>query len=212
MARIPEEIIARISDAADIHDVVSGYVQLKRRGRNWFGLCPFHQEKTPSFSVNPEKQIFYCFGCGKGGNAITFVMELEKLEFVEAVQRLGERYGIPVELSGTTDPRKKATVQQVLDLCELAADIYRENLQGGAGAEVRAYLKQRGVTDASQALFRIGYALPGWDNLLKAVGTQKFTQEALNQSGLFASGERGPYDRFRSRIMFPIANVTGRVV
>ncbi len=212
MARIPEETINRIRDAADILDVVSGYVQLKRRGRNWFGLCPFHQEKTPSFSVNPQKMIFHCFGCGKGGNAITFVMELEKLEFVEAVQRLGERYGIPVELSGTTDPRKKATVQQVLDLCELAADIYRENLQGGAGAKVRAYLKQRGITDASQALFKIGYALPGWDNLLKAAGTQKFTQEALNQSGLFASGERGPYDRFRSRIMFPIANVTGRVV
>ena len=212
MARIPEETINRIRDAADILDVVSGYVQLKRRGRNWFGLCPFHQEKTPSFSVNPEKQIFHCFGCGKGGNAFIFVMEMEKLEFVEAVQRLGEQYGIPVELSGTTDPRKKATVQQVLDLCELAADIYRENLQGVAGAEVRAYLKQRGVTDASQALFKIGYALPGWDNLLKAVGTQKFTQEALSQSGLFASGERGPYDRFRSRIMFPIANVTGRVV
>ncbi len=212
MARIPEETINRIRDAADILDVVSGYVQLKRRGRNWFGLCPFHQEKTPSFSVNPQKQIFHCFGCGKGGNAISFVMELEKLEFVEAVQRLGERYGIPVELSGTTDPRKKATVQQVLDLCELAADIYRENLQSDAGAKVRAYLKQRGVTDASQALFKIGYALPGWDNLLKAVGTQKFTQEALNQSGLFASGDRGPYDRFRSRIMFPITNVAGRVV
>ncbi len=212
MARIPEETINRIRDAADILDVVSGYVQLKRRGHNWFGLCPFHQEKTPSFSVNPQKQIFHCFGCGRGGNAISFVMELENLEFVEAVQRLGEKYGIPVELSGTIDPRKKATVQQVLDLCELAADIYRENLQGRAGAKVRAYLKQRGITDASQALFKIGYALPGWDNLLKAAGTQKFTQEALSQSGLFASGERGPYDRFRSRIMFPITNIAERVV
>jgi len=212
MARIPEETINRIRDAADILDVVSGYVQLKRRGRNWFGLCPFHQEKTPSFSVNPQKQIFHCFGCGKGGNAITFVMELEKLEFVEAVQRLGERYGIPVELSGTTDPRRKATVQQVLDLCELAAESYQKNLKGSAGAEVRAYLEQRGITEPTQALFKIGYALPGWDNLLKVVGTKKYSQEALNQSGLFVAGDKGPYDRFRSRIMFPISNVVGRVV
>lgn len=212
MARIPEETIARIRDAADILDVVSGYVQLKRRGRNWFGLCPFHQEKTPSFSVNPQKQIFHCFGCGRGGNAITFVMELEKLEFVEAVQRLGEKYGIPVELSGTTDPRKKATVQQILDLCDLAADSYQKNLQGDAGTGVRDYLKGRGITETTQALFRIGYAPPGWDNLLKAIETGKFSREALNQSGLFAAGERGPYDRFRSRIMFPITNTTGRVV
>jgi len=212
MARIPEETINRIRDTADILDVVSSYVQLKRRGRNWFGLCPFHQEKTPSFSVNQQKQIFHCFGCGRGGNAITFVMELEKLEFVEAVQRLGEQYGIPVELTGTTDPRRKATVQQILDLNDLAAALYQKNLQGRSGAKVRAYLKQRGLTEAAQVLFKIGYALPGWDNLLKAVGTQKFTQEALSQSGLFASGERGPYDRFRSRIMFPITNIAGRVV
>ncbi|UCH62325.1 MAG: DNA primase [Fidelibacterota bacterium] len=212
MARIPEETINRIRDAADILDVVSGYVQLKRRGRNWFGLCPFHQEKTPSFSINQQKQIFHCFGCGRGGNAITFVMELEKLEFVEAVQRLGERYGIPVELSGTTDPRRKATVQQVLDLCELAADSYRKNLQGSAGAGVRAYLEQRGITGSTQALFKIGYALPGWDHLLKAAGARKFSHEALNQSGLFIAGDKGPYDRFRSRIMFPITNIAGRVV
>ncbi len=212
MARIPEETINRIRDAADILDVVSGYVQLKRRGRNWFGLCPFHQEKTPSFSVNPQRQIFHCFGCGKGGNAITFIMELEKLEFVEAVQRLGERCGIPVELSGTTDPRRKATVQQVLDLCELAACSYQQNLKGSAGAEVRAYLERRGVTEPTQALFKIGYALPGWDNLLKVAGTKKYSREAQNQSGLFIAGDRGPYDRFRSRIMFPITNVAGRVV
>ena len=212
MARIPEETIARIRDAADILDVVSDYVQLKRRGRNYFGLCPFHQEKTPSFSVNQQKQIFHCFGCGRGGSAITFVMELEKLEFVEAVQRLGEKYGIPVELSGATDPRRKATVQQVLDLCELAAGVYRKNLQGSAAARVQAYLQQRGIAAEAQALFKIGYALPGWDHLLKAVGGQKFSQEALNQSGLFVSGDRGPYDRFRSRIMFPITNTTGRMV
>ncbi|MFB0515206.1 MAG: DNA primase [Candidatus Neomarinimicrobiota bacterium] len=212
MARISEETIARIRDAADILDVVSSYVQLKRRGRNWFGLCPFHQEKTPSFSVNQQKQIFHCFGCGRGGNAFTFVMELEKLEFVEAVQRLGEQYGIPVELTGTTDPRRKATVQQILDLCDLAAEIYRNNLQGNTGAKVRAYLKQRGITEATQALFRIGYAPPGWENLLQAVGSRQFSREALDQSGLFTAGDRGPYDRFRSRIMFPITNISERVV
>ena len=213
MARIPEETIARIRDAADILDVVSGYVQLKRRGRNHFGLCPFHQEKTPSFSVNQQKQIFHCFGCGRGGNALSFIMELEKVTFVEAVQRLGERVGIPVELSGPgEDPRKKATVQQVLDLYELATGHYRQNLQGDAGASVRTYLQERGIAAATQDLFKIGYALPGWDHLLKAVGSRKFTREAHKQSGLFGEGDRGPYDRFRSRIMFPISNISGRTV
>ncbi len=212
MARISEETINRIRDAADILDVVSGYVRLKRRGRNWFGLCPFHQEKTPSFSVNPQKQIFHCFGCGKGGNAITFVMELEKLEFVEAVQRLGEKYNIPVELTGSVDPRRKATAQQILDLYTLATETYRKTLRSSAGAEVRTYLEQRGISELSQNLFKLGYAQPGWDHLLKAVATHKFSREALNQSGLFIAGERGPYDRFRGRIMFPITNITGRVV
>ena len=212
MARIPEETIERIRDAADILDVVSDYVQLKRRGRNWFGLCPFHQEKTPSFSVNQQKQIYHCFGCGRGGGAFNFVMEVDKLDFLEAVQRLGEKVGIPVELSGPIDPRRKATVQQILDLCELAAAVYRKNLQGDAGAKVRAYLEDRGITPAAQALFKIGYALPGWNNLLKAIGVKKFSREALDQSGLFASGQRGTYDRFRSRIMFPISIPTGRVV
>ncbi|MEE9162559.1 MAG: DNA primase, partial [Candidatus Neomarinimicrobiota bacterium] len=213
MARIPEETIARIRDAADILDVVSGYVQLKRRGRNHFGLCPFHQEKTPSFSVNQQKQIFHCFGCGRGGNAISFLMELDKVTFVEAVQRLGERVGIPVELSGPgEDPRKKATVQQVLDLCELATGHYRENLESKAGAKVRAYLQERGIDPATQELFKIGYAPPGWDHLLKAVAPRKFTREASKQSGLFGEGDHGPYDRFRSRIMFPISNISGRTV
>ena len=212
MARIPEETIARIRDAADILDVVSGYVQLKRRGRNHFGLCPFHQEKTPSFSVNQQKQIFHCFGCGRGGNAISFVMELEKLTFVEAVQRLGDRVGIPVELSGDGDPRKKATVQQIFDLGELASEHFQKNLRGPAGAHVRAYLKERGISETTQALFKLGYAPPGWQNLHASVGQHKFSQEALKQSGLFGDGERGAYDRFRSRIMFPISNIAGRVV
>lgn len=212
MARISEETINRIRDAADILDVVSGYVRLKRRGRNWFGLCPFHQEKTPSFSVNPQKQIFHCFGCGKGGNAITFVMDLENLEFVEAVQRLGEKYNIPVELTGSVDPRRKATVQQILDLCALTTEIYCKNLQSAAGAEMRAYLEQRGISELSQDLFKLGYAQPGWDHLQKAVSARKFSREALNQSGLFIAGKRGPYDRFRGRIIFPITNTAGRVV
>ncbi|MBA7481496.1 DNA primase [subsurface metagenome] len=212
MARIPEETINRIRDTADILDVVSSYVQLKRRGHNWFGLCPFHQEKTPSFSVNQQKQIFHCFGCGRGGNAISFLMEVEKLDFVDAVKRLGEQVGIEVELSGPSDPRRKATVQQIMDLYELATALYQKNLQGSAGAKVRDYLVQRGILPPTQALFKLGYALPQWDQLLKAVADKKFSQEALNKSGLFIAGERGPYDRFRSRIMFPISSVVGRAL
>jgi len=212
MARIPEETINRIRDTADILDVVSGYVQLKRRGRNWFGLCPFHQEKTPSFSVNQQKQIFHCFGCGRGGNAISFLMEVEKLDFVDAVKRLGEQVGIEVELSGPSDPRRKATVQQIMDLYELATALYQKNLQGSAGAKVRDYLVQRGISPPTQALFKLGYTLPQWDQLLKAVSDKKFSQEALDKSGLFITGQRGPYDRFRSRIMFPISSAAGRVL
>ncbi len=212
MARIPQETIDRIRENADILDVVGDYVHLKRRGRNWFGPCPFHHETKPSFSVNQQKQIYYCFGCGKGGNAINFIMEIEKVDFVEALQRLGKKLGIVVEASGPSDPRKKATVQQIFDLHELATDWYRKNLKGSKGEKVRAYLEERGITPATQALFKLGYALPSWDQLVRAVSDKKFSHEAQNQSGLFGTGQRGTFDRFRSRIIFPIANKAGRVV
>jgi len=212
MARIPQETIDRIRENADILDVVSDYVQLKRRGRNHFGPCPFHQETQPSFSVNQQKQIYYCFGCGRGGNAINFIMEMEKVDFVDAIQRLGQKLGIPVEFSGPSDPRKKAVVQQIFDLYELAAEIYRNNLKGSAGEKVRAYLEERGITPTTQALFKLGYSLTSWDQLVKVVQAKKFSKEALNQSGLFSKGQRGAFDRFRSRIMFPISNTAGRVV
>ena len=212
MARIPEQTIDRIRDAADILDVVSDYVQLKRRGRNWFGLCPFHQEKTPSFSINQDKQIFHCFGCGKGGNAISFIMEVERLDFVAALKQLAERTGIDVQLTSDSDPREKALVQQIMDLYELAASRYQQALAGADGAPVRDYLQKRGITPETWSRFRIGYVPDKWDDLLKSFNTKDFSREALNQSGLFIAGDRGPYDRFRGRIMFPICNATGKVL
>ncbi|MCH7575802.1 MAG: DNA primase [Candidatus Marinimicrobia bacterium] len=212
MARIPEQTIDRIREAADVLDVVSDYVQMKRKGRNYFGLCPFHQEKSPSFSVNQDRQIFHCFGCSRGGNVFSFIMEIERVDFVEAVKRLGEKTGIEVELSGAVDPKRKALVQQIMDLYERATSIFAKTLAGQEGSSARSYLHDRGFTDDTIELFRIGYVPDRWDHLLKLAGTKDFSNEALNQSGLFMAGQKGPYDRFRGRIMFPIANASGRTV
>ncbi len=212
MARIPTETIDRIRDAADIVDVVGDYVQLKRKGQNWFGLCPFHQETAPSFSVNQKKQIFYCFGCGKGGGVFNFIMEVDKLDFVEAVQRLGQKVGIPVELTGHDDPRQKATVQQIFELYERATELYQKNLNSSTGDKVCAYLTERGISEATRALFKIGYVPEQWEQLTKQIKGQGFSRQAVTRSGLFMEGEKGIYDRFRGRIMFPIANRSGRTV
>jgi len=126
VARIPQETIDRIHDTADILDVVSRYVDLKKRGRNFFGLCPFHNEKTPSFSVAPDKGIYHCFGCGNGGNAVNFIMEFEKISFVEAIQELGDQFGVPVEFTGSDDSKEFFT--HLYEIHQLAADLYHETL------------------------------------------------------------------------------------
>ncbi len=210
MARISPETIGHIRTTADIVDVVSQYVNMKKRGRNYFGLCPFHDERTPSFSVAPEKEIYHCFGCGAGGNVFNFIMEHDNLTFVEAVQILGQRYGIEVKLTG--DSGTKQLFTQLYDIHEMATSCYRESLFSKPGKAALQYLRNRGLSDETIHTFRIGFSPKSWDHLTKTVRGQGFSQECIKKSGLFGQSQQGPVDRFRSRIMFPIMNRSGRVI
>jgi len=163
MARIPEETIERIRNTADIYDVVAQYVDLKKRGRNYFGLCPFHSEKTPSFSVAPDKQIYHCFGCGAGGNVFSFIVEHEKATFVDAVQQLGEKYGIEVQYesgSGSTE-----FFSSLYQAHHVAADLYHNTLYSDRGKAALQYLHDRGLNDDILKLYRVGFAPDSWDTL-----------------------------------------------
>ena len=156
MSRIPQETIDRINDNADIVDIVSKSVDLKKRGRNFFGLCPFHEEKTPSFSVAPDKGIYHCFGCGKGGNAINFIIENEKLSFVEAIQQLGQHLGIQVEFSGSNE--SKNLFDNLYKIHEDASSLYHKTLLSDRGKKALKYLMDRGLSLESIKLFSVGFA------------------------------------------------------
>ena len=210
MARIAEDTIDRIRDAADVLDIVSEHVELRRRGKNFFGLCPFHAEKTPSFSVAPDKQIFHCFGCGTGGNVITFLMEYEKISFTEALQTLAQRYGIELKLK--QDGASKEFFSQMYDIHSLAVDLYVKNLASDLGKKIRHYLEDRGLSGETLRQFSVGFASDKWDQLYSAVKPKKFPDEVIEKCGLFTKTEKGTFDRFRSRLMFPISNRSGRVV
>ncbi|MEE9167312.1 MAG: DNA primase [Candidatus Neomarinimicrobiota bacterium] len=211
MAGISQDTIDHIRDTSEILDIVSDYVELRKRGKNFFGLCPFHSEKTPSFSVAPDKQIFHCFGCGVGGNAITFLMEYEKISFVEALQKLAERYGIDVQFR--QDRASKEFFTHLYDIHSLAADLYRKNRKSEAGDRVRRYLeKERGLTPETLDRFSIGLAGKEWDALLSVAKKKGFPKDAMDRCGLFTKTDKGTFDRFRNRLMFPITNLSGRVV
>lgn len=211
MARISQDTIDRIRDTADILDVVSDHVEMRRRGRNFFGLCPFHTEKTPSFSVAPDKQIFHCFGCGVGGNVITFLMEYEKISFVEALQKLAERYSIDIKLR--RDEASKEFFSHLYDIHSLAVELYRKRLKSPAGESVRRYLEEdRGLSMETLDRFSVGLAGKDWDTLLSTARKKKFPDEVIDQCGLFTKTEKGIFDRFRNRLMFPITSLSGRVV
>ncbi|HIN61794.1 MAG TPA: DNA primase, partial [Candidatus Marinimicrobia bacterium] len=207
---VPQDTIDRIRDSAEILDVVSDYVELRRRGRNYFGLCPFHTEKTPSFSVAPDKQIYHCFGCGTGGNAISFLMEYEKISFVESLQKLAERYGI--ELNLQRDDGSSEFFSQLYDIHTAAVNFFKKNLASELGKKIRDYLKERGLSNETVAIFDLGYADNGWDHLLSVAKSKKVTQEVIKKCGLFTKTDKGIFDRFRNRLMFPITNRGDRVV
>ncbi len=201
-----EEIKKRI----DIVDFINGYVPLKKAGLNFKGLCPFHQEKSPSFMVNRERQSWHCFGCNEGGDVISFLEKIDNLNFVEATKILAERAGVEFRLNRgfDKDRQDKALLFEVM---EAATKFYEETLNSAAGREAREYLIKRGLNSESVAFWRLGFAADAWDKLTQKLLSQKFRPEELERAGLTLPGKRGPYDRFRNRIIFPIFDLSGKV-
>ena len=203
-----DELIAR----SDIVDVVGSYVQLTRKGSNLFGLCPFHSEKTGSFSVSPDKQIYYCFGCKRGGGVVNFIMEEENLTFPDAVRFLAKRAGLEVpEEDGDRYAGRRR--QRLLDLNRDAARFYYQTLQGPQGEGVRDYLQKRRITRATAVKFGMGASPDAWDALLLAMTKKGYTKSELLEAGLVVQNKNGGlYDKFRNRLMLPVIDTRGDVV
>ncbi len=214
---IPEDKILEIKNAADIVEMVSDVVHLKKAGKNFVGLCPFHTEKTPSFTVSPEKQIFYCFGCGAGGNIFSFLMKNDGLAFPEAARSLAKRYGIDIPRRSLTPEQKKRMGEResLLKINRQAMDFFSRALRRGAsGRTAMAYLHKRGLSSEIIARFNIGYAPKGWDHLLNFFSKKGVPLSRVERSGLILPKKdgRGYYDRFRERIIFPIIDVNQAVI
>lgn len=204
--RVLEEIKSRI----DILDFVSGYVRLKKSGHNWKGLCPFHTEKTPSFMVNPARQIFHCFGCNTGGDLISFLMKYENIPFGEALRILADRAGIQLK-EHRGDRKALEHEEQLRNALGEAASFFEKTLRTPK-SPAAAYLSTRGVSEASIATFQIGAAPAGWDGLRRHLGRAGFSEDIIRSAGLTVEGKRGPYDMFRNRLMFPIASANGSII
>jgi len=216
MAGISPATLERIRAASDIIDVIGSYLPLKRAGANFTALCPFHKEKTPSFNVNPHKQIFHCFGCHKGGDVFTFVKEYENIGFVDAVRRLAERAKIPLEFDNNPAAQESRHLKdQLLEIHDKIAQRWQNCLASeAAGQLARDYLKKRGVSDDAIKLFRIGAAPENWDDTVNWAKSKNYPIEIIEQAGLVIKKEETGryYDRFRGRLMFPICDEQGRVV
>ena len=213
MPQIPQSTIDKIRDQADIVDVISREVELKRKGVNYFGICPFHDENTPSFSVSQSKQIYKCFGgCDAGGNVFTFIMEFYKLTFFESAKLLADRYNIILDISDNYSSSNEYSFLK--EVHEKASLIFQQNLFSDIGKEPLQYLKKRNLTEEIIRKFRIGFAIDGWNGLINKIGP-KYNNETskLLKTGLFSRSEKGTvYDRFRSRIIFPISHQSGDVI
>ena len=209
---IPEAFLQELVERNDIVDVVGSYVRLtKRSGSNQFGLCPFHSEKTPSFSVSPDKQIYHCFGCGKGGGVINFIMEIESLTFPEAVEFLAKRVGMA--MPEQEDNREAKKRRRMLELNRDAAKFFYSCLSGPNGGPAVDYMKKREITPATAKRFGLGYAPDTWDSLIKAMKELGYSEYELFDAGLVRKGKNGGhYDAFRSRLMFPVIDVRGDVI
>ena len=216
MARLPQAFIDDLLDRLDIVEVIDRRVKLKKAGKNYSACCPFHDERTPSFSVNPERQFYYCFGCGAGGNAIGFVMDYERLDFREAVEGLAQTVGLEVpkdDPRGGREPPKDQN-KPLYEMLERSSKFYEHALrQHSERHKVVNYLKGRGLTGEIARDFRIGFAPEGWDNLMQANGGDEASQDLLMRSGMLVKNDKGrTYDRFRQRVMFPIQDQRGRVI
>jgi DNA primase len=214
--RIPQAFLDDLLDRADIVELIDRRVKLRKTGRNYSALCPFHDEKSPSFTVSPDKQFYYCFGCGASGNALGFIMEYENLDFPEAVENLAGSLGleVPRERTSPAQAQREDGQRALLDTLEAAAEFYRQQLRRHARSDrAIAYLKQRGLTGQVAARFDLGFAPPGWDNLLQALGGDEQARTLLEQAGLLVRNDAGRvYDRFRDRVIFPIRDGRGRII
>ena len=209
------EIIDQVRQAADIVDIASQYTTLRRRGRKHVGLCPFHSEKDPSFTVDSEKQLFHCFGCGVGGDVFTLVMEKENLSFPEALGHLAERYHIPLPQKSRLSPELQKLEEKVYRVNESALAFFRRCLfQKGEGESALAYLKKRSLSEETIETLKVGYAPNSWNALLNYFQGKRTEPALLEKAGLVLPGQKKPeyYDRFRGRVIFPIFSLTGRVV
>ncbi len=214
MARYPDAWLSDLYAKSDIVDIVSSYTTLSERGRSYWGLCPFHNEKTPSFSVSREKQLFYCFGCKQGGNVINFIMSAENLLFGEAIEFLARRAGLQVPNTINAERFKltKLKKQTIAQMNKIAAQHYHNALFAKEGANALAYLKKRGIGNDTIKRFGIGYSPDEWDDVALLLGKEGFSQSLINESGLVTTKAGKQFDTFRDRIMFPITNVFGDVI
>lgn len=220
--RIPEETIEQIRSQTDIVDVIGEYMQLTKRGRNYFGLCPFHGEQTPSFSVSVDKQIFHCFGCGAGGNAITFLMDIDHISFQEAVAQLGEKVGISVDVAEHTHTHQhmhqvelSPEQERMLEAHAFSGRYFQHLLLNTEdGEEGLQYLEHRGFTREMIEAYGIGFALPNWDALTTLLARKGYDLREMAEAGLVIEREDGSgfFDRFRKRVMFPIRNEAGQII
>lgn len=210
----PEEIVEEVRLRNDIVEVISGYVKLQKKGGNFFGLCPFHSERSPSFSVSPSKQMYYCFGCGAGGNVITFVMEYENYTFPEALKFLAERSGVKLpEREYSKEAREQADLRSaLLDVNKLAANYFYYQLQQPQGQIGYRYLKDRLLADETIKHFGLGFANKTSNDLYQYLRSKGYDDKLLKDSGLVTIEERGTHDKFWNRVMFPILDVNNRVI
>ncbi len=210
----PEELIEEVRIRNDIIEVVSSYVKLERKGRRYFGLCPFHNEKSPSFCIEPAKQFFYCFGCNKGGSVIQFIMNIEHLDFLDALKFLAERAGIVLPEPEDNEEKEKSRLRmQILDINKEAARFYFSTLAGKNGAGAQGYLKKRGLAEKTIRQFGLGLAPNGWNDLTKTLLNKGAEKKLLLSSGLSLETKNGELiDRFRDRIMFPIFDIRGNII
>ncbi len=214
------DVTEQIKERINVADLIGEYLKLERAGSNFKALCPFHNEKTPSFMVNPERNFWYCFGCQKGGDIFSFVQEMEGLEFREALERLAERAGVEIPRFQRINKQEKNQKKTVYEILEIATRYYQSELtKNNAGKEVIKYLKERKIGGEEARDFRIGYSPDGWENILNLLLKKGYQLEDINASGLLVAKDKinqqdksGYYDRFRDRIMFPIFDISGKVV
>ncbi|MBW1252164.1 DNA primase [Pantoea allii] len=213
--RIPRVFINDLLARTDIVELIDARVKLKKQGKNYHACCPFHNEKTPSFTVNGEKQFYHCFGCGAHGNAIDFLMNYDRLEFVESIEELATSHGldVPYEAGNGPSQMERHQRQSLYQLMENLNGFYQQSLQQSSAQSARDYLEHRGLSADIINHFAIGYAPAGWDNVLKRFGKQPEDRESLMEAGMLVSNDKGRvYDRFRERVMFPIRDKRGRVI